>query len=61
MNKSTDFDDEFMKDLDFEGCHLMGLDSILQVNEVYENFQEVAQQHQSMDDDGFNDRMVKSK
>ena len=37
--------DEFMTDLDYEGCHMMGIDSILQVNEVYENFQDVSAQH----------------
>jgi hypothetical protein len=44
---------EFMNDLDYEGCYLMGLDSLLQVNEVYENFAE-ATTTTDMDDDSFN-------
>lgn len=44
----------FMRGLDYEGCHLMGLDSILQVNEVYENFADATALQTSLDDDGFN-------
>ena len=53
--------ENFMTDLDYEGCHMMGIDSILQVNEVYENFQDVSAQHQSMEEDGFNEKLQKQK
>jgi hypothetical protein len=53
--EDTHVENNFMRDLDFEGCCLMGLDSILQLNEVHEDFKEITAQHTSMED-GFGDR-----
>jgi hypothetical protein len=51
---------DFMKGLDYENCTLMGLDSLLQVNEVHENFAEITANTTTMDDDGFNNEARKS-
>ena len=36
--QTEEMSNQFMKDLNYEDCHMLGIDSILQVNEVYENF-----------------------